>query len=351
MTDIVTAELPERSDVTPEIFSREILPAGQPVVMRGLVRDWPAVDAAADGPEAAASYLMRFDRGQPVETIFGDPRIKGKFFYDEDMQKVNFSKRAVPLGLSLDAILQRVERPDDGTIYIQSVETEKFLPGFAAEHPIPHVPDGIAPRIWIGNQLTVQTHFDLSQNIAGVIAGRRRFTLFPPEQLSNLYVGPFELTLAGPPISMVRLDDPDYDKYPRFCEALKHARSAVLEPGDAIYIPYFWWHHVESLTNFNILLNFWWSESGEELGSPFDALLHSILAIRDLPPHERGAWEAMFNQYVFEHNGSAVAHLPEHAQGALGPHSPDMKRRLWVTIAQAIGRTAALLNGGGPKRR
>ena len=29
------------------------------------------------------------------------------------------------------------------------------------------------------------------------------------------------------------------------------AQTAELEPGDAIYIPYFWWHHVRSLTGFN----------------------------------------------------------------------------------------------------
>lgn len=347
MTQITTAPLPEREGVTPEVFLEEILPAGKPVVLRGLVRDWPAVKAARDGAKEAAAYLTRFDSGEMIETIFGDPSIGGKFFYDEEVRKLNFVRRSVPLALSLDAILQRIERPDDGTIYIQSVETQKYFPGFAEAHALPHVPEGVFPRIWIGNQLTVQTHFDLSQNIAGVIAGRRRFTLFPPEQLENLYVGPFELTLAGPPVSMVRFDDPDMEKYPRFAEALKVAQSAVLEPGDAIYVPYFWWHHVESLTNFNILLNFWWNRAGEELGSPFDALLHAILAIRDLPFHERSACEAMFNHYVFEHHGAAAAHLPEHAQGALGPHTPDMKRKMWATLAQAIGRTAAMLNGGG----
>ena len=346
---LVTTPLPECTELTPEEFRGRVLPSAEPVVIRGLVRDWPAVKAAEQGPGQAAEYLSTFDKGQPVETIFGDPKIEGKFFYSDDVRQLNFVRRTVPLALSLDAILQRVTAPDGGTIYIQSVPTDDFLPGFSAAHPMPLVPAGVGPRIWVGNRLTVQTHFDLSQNIAAVVAGRRRFTLFPPEQLENLYVGPFELTLAGPPISMVRLEDPDHDKYPRFREALRHARSAELEPGDAIYIPYFWWHHVESLTDFNILLNFWWNETAEELGSPFDALLHAIVAIRDLPPRERAPWEAMFNQYVFEKNGSPVEHLPEHARGALGPHTPELRRKLWATLAQAVGRTASLVHGRKPR--
>lgn len=345
MTRIDLPQIAERTDVTADSFREEILPAGQPVVLRQLVSHWPAVVAAKQGPLEAATYLSRFDRENPVETIFGDPRIKGQFFYNDEISGLNFARRNVPLKLSLDAILSRIENPDDGTIYIQSVPTPDVLPGFAEAHEMPLAPTGVAPRIWIGNQLTVQTHFDLSQNIACVLAGRRQFTLFPPEQLENLYVGPFELTLAGPPVSMVRLEDPDYANFPKFKSALEHAQTTVLEPGDAIYIPYFWWHHVQSLTPFNILLNYWWNETPEDLGSPFDALLHAIIAIRDLSTHERAPWEAMFNQYVFEKNGSAVDHLPDHAKGALGPHTPDMRQKLWATLAQAVGRTALLVNG------
>ena len=29
-------------------------------------------------------------------------------------------------------------------------------------------------------------------------------------------------------------------------------------PGDAIYIPPLWWHHVESLGQFNVLVNYWY---------------------------------------------------------------------------------------------
>ena len=90
--------------------------------------------------------------------------------------------------------------------------------------------------LWIGNRTHTATHWDQSQNLACVVAGRRRWTLFPPEQLKNLYVGPLEFTLAGQPTSLVDIDAPDLKTYPRFAEALKVARRAELGPGDALYM-------------------------------------------------------------------------------------------------------------------
>lgn len=325
---------------TLEAFRTGIVPAAQPVVIRGLVRDWPAAIEARKGAGALIDYIMRFDAGKPVETIFGAPEIEGKFFYGDDMRSLNFTRRPVPLASSLEAI--RNSGDGAGAIYIQSVPAADYAPGFEAENTLALAPAQSAPRLWIGNRLTVQTHFDLSENIACVVAGRRRFTLFPPEQLVNLYPGPFELTLAGPPVSMVSLDDPDFGRYPKFREALAHAVYADLEPGDAIYIPYFWWHHVRSLEPFNMLVNYWWNDARPGLGSPFDAMLHGLIALRDMPERYRDVWRVMFDQYVFRTNGDPVAHLPEHARGALGPHSPEAVQRLRFNLLQALAREAGV---------
>lgn len=74
-----------------------------------------------------------------------------------------------------------------------------------------------------------------------IATGRRRFTLFPPQQRVNLYVGlyvgPFDKTVAGVPVSMAPIENPDFDRFPRLREALDHAQVAELEPGDGLYIP------------------------------------------------------------------------------------------------------------------
>lgn len=322
--------------VTFDVFSQEIVPANRPAIMRGLVRDWPAVQAALAGDEAVVNYLKNFDIGYAAETLSGDPAIKGAFFYSDDLKGVNFEKSRLPIPDTLDQILSLRGQDSPPSVYIQSVPIPDCLPQFVADNYIPFIPKEIQPRIWIGNPLRVQTHYDLSNNVAALVAGKRRFTLFPPEQLANLYPGPFDLTLAGTPVSMVSLENPDFERYPRFAEALKAAEVADLEPGDALYIPYFWWHHVESQAPFNILVNYWWKDGPPHMGSPYDALLHAALSIRDMPDPQRQAWKAMFDYYIFGSHGDPVAHLPAHLKGPLGPVPPQAKPQLFQKLIRNI---------------
>ncbi|MFX7984900.1 cupin-like domain-containing protein, partial [Acinetobacter baumannii] len=88
-----------------------------------------------------------------------------------------------------------------------------------------------------------------------VAAGRRRFTVFPPEQLPNLYLGPLDPTPAGQPVSLVDFHQPDFERFPRFRDALAAGEAAELAPGDAVYIPSMWFHHVEGLAPVNLLIN------------------------------------------------------------------------------------------------
>lgn len=339
-------------NVTFERFRDEIFPAGVPVMMKGAVSGWPAVRKGRASPEAVADYVNRFDEGKPVETIFGPPEIDGKFFYNDRLDGLNFEKRPAAVGTSIARMLdaRREERPP--AIYIQSAPIADCLPGFARENVLDFVHSSVMPRIWIGNRLRVQTHFDLQENIACVVAGRRRFTLFPPQQTPNLYPGPFELTLAGPPVSMVRLDEPDFERYPKFREALEHALVADPEPGDALYIPYFWWHHVTTHDDLNILVNYWWNDAEPAgLGSPFDALLHALLAVRDLPERQRAAWRMMFDHYAFGANGDPVEHLPPAARGALGRHDAARRQQIRMALIGSLGRQAGLrLPGKGLSR-
>jgi len=328
--------------VTPEKFREEIRPANVPAVLKGLIADWPAVREGLQSTRAIAEYLRGFDQGRPAETIFGNPEIEGKFFYNEKLDGLNFERRPEPISTSVERILTAAEQVRPPSIYVQSVPIRDCLPAFSQENRLGIVDPSVLPRIWIGNRLTVQTHFDLSENVACVVAGRRRFTLFPPSQTPNLYPGPFELTLAGPPVSMVRLDAPDDEKYPRFREALKHAQTAELSPGDALYIPYFWWHHVETLEDLNVLVNYWWNDAERDLGSPFDALLHAILAVRDLPPRQRDAWRMMFEHYAFGVNGDPVEHLPPRARGPLGAHDPNLRQQMRMMLLGSLARQAGL---------
>jgi hypothetical protein len=320
--------IPTFENVTPQIFRDTITPRGEPVILKGVVRDWPSVHLAATSDEALAEYLKSCDSGKPTLTLLGDPSIKGEFFYGDTLDRCNFQSGQVAISIALTRLLEQRAALQPYAVYVQSTPIEDHLPRFLADHPFAFVPEGVSPRIWIGNQLRVQTHYDMFSNIACVVAGRRRFTLFPPEQLVNLYPGPLDKTIAGAPVSMVNLEAPDFGRYPRFAEALKYAQTAELEAGDAIYIPYFWWHHVRSLSPFNVLVNYWWDALPAGLGKPIYALMHGLLSLRDLAPPSQRGWKAMFDYYVFGVYGDPVAHLKPEDKGPLGPLSDDQKKKL-----------------------
>lgn len=318
-------------------FGEEIVPAYRPAVLKGLVREWPAV-AAARTPQGAVDYLLAFDRGAEAEAFVGPPEIKGRFFYRDDMTGFNFGRRKGPLRDILRYIAALV--PDeDPSIYVGAAAVPDCFPGLADANPMTLPgPDTAVPRLWIGSRTEISTHFDLSHNLACVIGGRRRFILFPPDQLANLYVGPLDHTMAGQPASMVPVHDPDLDRWPRYREALANAQIAELEPGDAIFIPALWWHHVDALFPFNILLNYWWEPPTQEAGSPLDAMVHAILAVKHLPRPLREAWRGMFDHYVFGANGEPAAHLaPEH-RGILGTPTRELRERIRHFLLRGLDR-------------
>lgn len=320
-------------------FRSDVVDTHEPAVLRAVASDWPMVGAAAGSTEAAVAYLEKFDGGAQAEAFVGPPEIGGRFFYRDGVAGFNFEKRAGPLRDIVRAIASLERSPDPPAIYAGAVPLAEVLPGLERENPMPILEGtGAVPRIWIGNRTIVSAHFDDSDNVAIVVAGRRRFTLFPPEQVANLYVGPLDFTMAGQPASMVDVRNPDLARYPRFAEAMAVARVAELEPGDAIYIPALWWHHVEALDPFNILINYWWKSVPVDAGSPFESMIHGILAISDLPEHQRDAWRAMFDHYVFRRNGDPAGHLPDTQKGILGKPTPQLRARIRQFLLHMLSR-------------
>lgn len=335
--ELLPTAVPVFAGVDAARFRDEVLPIGQPVVFRGLVKDWPVVRAGAD-PVALAAYMKRFDQGAPIGALFGPPGIAGRFHYNADLSGFNFRQGPVKLSAALDLLLDYAREAQPSALAVQSVPVRANLPGFEAENPMPVLENAVEPRVWIGNAVTVAAHHDPSENIACVVAGKRRFTLFPPDQVANLYMGPFELTPAGAAISMVDFDKPDLTRFPRFAEAMKHAVVVELEPGDALYIPYLWWHHVRSTEPVNMLVNYWWNPSDPARGRPLEALMHAMVAVRDLPPQHREAWRTLFDHYVFEANGPVAEHLPPAARGVQGLLDGPTVRAIRAAIARSMGR-------------
>ena len=309
--------------------------ADRPAVIRGIADAWPAVAAARAGDEAIAAYLSAHDNGRPLTVLVAPPEIAGRYFYDDDMRGLNFGTEKMPMRALVERLLALRGRADAPGLYAGSTPTPESVASFAAENPLAVDTQGVDPRIWVGNASRIAPHYDMAANIAVVVAGRRRFTLFPPEQIANLYVGPVERTVAGQPTSLVDPDHPDLARFPRYAEAQRHARTGELAPGDAIYIPPMWWHHVRAQGALNVLVNYWFGQPEDRY--PFAALMLALHSIRDLPDAERRAWRAWFDHYVFgEGARDAAAHLPAHARGVLGPASPARDAMMTSYVAGMI---------------
>lgn len=325
----------EWSNVDVQTFREHIFPGDRPAVMRGLVADWPVVAEGRKSPQATADYLLSLEQGGPLPLITAPPAVKGRLFYREDLRSANFERRPAPLASGLQALLAHLADPEPPAIFMESAPLPDCLPTFTSFHRLGLLDASIVPRIWIGNRITVQTHYDFYSNIACVVAGRRRFTLFPPEQLPNLYPGPMDVTLAGVPVSMVRLEDPDHVRYPRFRLALEHAQVAELEPGDALFIPYAWWHRVESLAPLNVLVNYWWNDNKFPL-SPLDSLLHAIFALRELPGGQRAVWRNLFDYYVFQTSGDPLGHLAPGFRGLMGERGEQALQAVRTLLLRSL---------------
>jgi hypothetical protein len=328
----------ELSDFDPDLVVQQVATETAPVVMRGLAADWPLVQTARASMEETKRYLLQFYQDTPVTAFVGEPAISGRIFYTEDLEQTNFRQIKTQLGWVLDSIIEHQANPEAPTIYMGSAALDLFLPGLSKDNSLRFGSLNPSVRIWISNRTKVAAHYDVLDNIACVCTGRRHFTLFPPEQVSNLYVGPIDFTPAGQAISLVDLDDPDLDRYPRFAEALQHAQTTVLEPGDAIFIPSMWWHGVKGLDGLNILINHWWRDVPYFMGAPGDALLHAILSIRGLPAAQREAWGHIFSHYVFNADRESTAHIPPERLGALGPLDEDATRRLRALLRNKLNR-------------
>lgn len=314
-----------------------------PMIFKGLAADLPLVQAGLISAEAAMDHLRPYYAGKPLLVFKGDSSIGGRFGYTPNVDGFNYTSEQMTLERLFGLLIEHLDDADAPSFYCGSTDIDTFMPGLLASDSLPlagemFTQNSVLKSIWMGNRTTACAHFDISHNIAVCMAGHRRFTLFPPDQIANLYPGPLEPTPGGQVISMVDFTGPDFEVYPRFKDALAAARVAELEPGDVLFYPSMWWHQVEALDGFNILINYWWNTTPAFVDTPMNTLLHGLLSLRGRPETERAAWRAVFDYYLFGDADLAVGHLPPHAQGPLAPLDALSARRLRALILNRLNR-------------
>jgi len=108
---------------------------------------------------------------------------------------------------------------------------------------------GMAPYVsaWIGGTgVVTQAHYDVANNVFVQVYGTKCFHLYPPSKAAELHVYPDAHPRARK--SQVDFDAPDLKLFPLFKTLGDPYMKVTLKPGDALYIPPFWFHHVEALT-------------------------------------------------------------------------------------------------------
>ena len=311
--------------------------ADEPFIARGLVAHWPLVRAGLVSACEARAHILAHARDRDFPVSIGEGNASGRLFYDTAM-RVNFRMEQDKLGRIFAGFDAREGLSDAAVVYLGSIDLEQYFDGLDAANPLNLGAREPITSIWIGNATAIAAHNDFPDNLACCAVGRRRFTLFPPDQFANIYLGPIDNTPAGRPVSMVNWSAPDSATHPQAGEARAAAQVAELGPGDALFIPSLWYHQVEALDPFNVLVNYWWRDTPRYLGQPQNALNHAILTIRDLPEDERAIWRAMFEHYVFSGGDTARAHLAPDAQGVLAPFTADSAGRMRAFLLRSLTR-------------
>lgn len=330
--------------VTPDkIPFDSLFEANAPVILRGLVSDWELTQAGQKSPEKAMDLLQHHSNGKPVGVYIAPPETRARFFYNDDCSGFNYESRHMPLEEIFKQIKANKDKPNRPYCYMNSLTIDQCFPKLKEQNNLDFdhaIFSNNTPlsKVWVGTESIAAAHYDIPSNIACCVLGNRRFTLFPPEQIHNLYPGPLEPTPGGQVISMVDLKNPDFERFPRVREAIDAALIVDLEPGDAVYYPSMWWHQVEACSPFNIMINFWWLTAPAAMGNPLDIVMHAILGLRDRSEEEKKAWREVFDYYVFGSPDTAREHIPETAQGVLAQLDANTARRLQAFIKNKLNR-------------
>lgn len=140
-------------------------------------------------------------------------------------------------------------------------------------------------------------HYDEQENFFGQAYGTKRVILFPPDDVWHLY--PYPIGHSCDRQSMIDFDNIDLTRFPNFPKA--RPVQVVLQPGEVLYIPSYWWHHIISEVE-AVSVNFWFQA----------APVTGDTVVFPLQPHQL----LSLTRNVEKLLGSAVG--PENADEALG---------------------------------
>lgn len=171
------------------------------------------------------------------------------------------------LELPVADVIRRVraggtDKAPDSRLYVYGANPKPFedlLQDYEPPMALIGEPVEMYTQFWLGGQGTITpAHFDVADNLLGLVHGHKKVLLFPPEQYPYLYVNPTGAQHERNS-RMGSLEEVDLEAWPEF----EHARAirCDLRAGEILYIPLGWFHYVNT-TTFTVGVNhFWHSEA------------------------------------------------------------------------------------------
>ena len=232
----IISEVKRIAPPSAEEFQREYVTKGEPIILSGIARNWPAFPLMK--PE-----IIKTRFGQIIVPVRETDNELSYFFGQP-------GKSTMKLADYIDAISAPASngrrRPYLGNIPFDNPQTRQYLQPLKAALMFPdYFPNQVYAdiRLWMGAAGQRSTiHNDNYHNLNAQLYGRKKFLLFSPEQHTQIYAAAMNETCWASPVDP---ESPDYMQYPLFRDA--EAREAILDAGDMLYIPIFWWHYVLAL--------------------------------------------------------------------------------------------------------
>lgn len=248
-------------------FEQEFVRTRRPVILTGLIEDWPA----------RGRWSIEY-----LERQWADHRVVSLATRD-GVVEVAEDRDVVFSPLRLGDQLRTMRESNDSGRYV-SVPLASMPESFQRELATPRYCEDarlLRARFWLGRRGTVTPlHRDVPHNLSAQVFGRKRWLLYPPSDDRRLY--PCRPWSRAPNFARVDPEAPDFERFPRFASA--RPLGCVLEPGEVLFIPHLHWHHVRSLDD-NAAVNYWYGDGA------IAALGHASALFKRVRALCRGEWE------------------------------------------------------------
>ena len=230
------------SGLSKEEFYNQFVKQSKPVIITDLTRDWPASSLWSE-----EYFISKFGQASVSTMSVKDDKCDVDTYNDTEAAKGNISDvlKGVSAGLAdnIKVIASQLEN------FPESIKDDFTVPEYCADGKF------LRSRVYIGPAgLITSLHQDLPENLYVLVKGKKRITLYPPADRKNLYIN--SPLSKHPNFSRIDPLHDDFDTFPKSKNA--HPVSFEMNSGDTLFIPSFWWHHIQNLEN-SMAMNFWWS--------------------------------------------------------------------------------------------